>query len=57
MNRIGILALASLLTLTAGCDFFRSPDERVEQAAVLIEKGDYETAAIDALYTSGAVRL
>ncbi|MFO1393223.1 MAG: XrtA/PEP-CTERM system TPR-repeat protein PrsT [Steroidobacteraceae bacterium] len=41
---IGVLGC---LALTTGCDVFVSPQQRIERAAGLIAKGDYNTAAIE----------
>lgn len=46
MSRYMLIVLTACLALAA-CDVFVSPQQRVERAATLIEKGDYETAAIE----------
>jgi putative PEP-CTERM system TPR-repeat lipoprotein len=48
MNRISIVAATLLVVLTlSGCDLFASADKRVEHAAALVDKGDFQTAAIE----------
>lgn len=42
-----LLVALTACALVAGCDLFVSPQQRVERAAALIQKGDYEAAAIE----------
>jgi putative PEP-CTERM system TPR-repeat lipoprotein len=43
----GIISLAALLALAAGCDSFRSKEARIEQARAAMAAGDYRAASIE----------
>lgn len=46
MSRNAFIVMVVCLAL-AGCDVFVSPQQRIERAAALIEKGDFRTAEIE----------